>query len=283
MAEQTDDPFEQNEPAPDESKKATPPKDPETGRFVSPKPKHSPYWLRRAEQVSLSADDANELDADELKDEVRHRENQIYFHQHSLRRETQDSRAESPSAPPAPVEPEFKLPDVLDPEIAAVIRAQHEEIKALKGQVGGISQREQARQGQELTQFVDSVFASLGPEYESFIGKGGHDDVQGTVQHERRGDILAAARIDWSKDTRAEAKKKIVAAAKRLHVAPTKSAYEEPTEREREFVENTVERPTHRRVPELKPGVDKAKATFDKLASAYEAKNGTSGGEDYFT
>lgn len=248
---------------------ATPPRDPETGRFVPQTPKHNSYWLRRAQEIGLGDEDIAALDPAELQAEVRHREIWTVAHLRG-----QLPPATTPAPTPEPKD-DFALPDFLDDAVKGVIRALHDRIRRLEGETGTLKQRDQLRAQSESERVLDAAFEAL-PQHERLFGKGSAADLQGTPELNRRIAIVRAAGIEPS-DAPATIRKKIAAAAG-LWATPA-NAYEQPvappvSERERQWAEGGVERPTSRSTPPEPNSIAAAKKTFREGYSAIAQRNG---------
>lgn len=216
-----DDPYDLGEtgfddlPEPDvaaapEPPAELPPRDPATGQFVPRQERyqHTGTLRRLAEQAGFEAHEIQATAPDQLWDRVhtamRAREVEL---SRSRRVET-ISNARVPEPPPAPppaAEDDFDLPENdFDPrlvKLARGVKQLREENRRLREEMGGLGQREQAREGVALIRRLDRWFSKNPEQYGQGSGAalaGRPDSPEAAAFLRKRNRVIAAALADRS-------------------------------------------------------------------------------------
>ena len=291
-----------------ESAKATPPKDPDTGRFISPKdvepevsqPTHPQELVDAAAYFGYSEDEMKDIPTQTLYKMVLRLQRVAEV----TRRE--ESRFRDREAATVRVKPEVAEPNpddlglgevegALYPELTALLKKQARKIAELEGGFKQVNDREVARAQSHVDEMVDEAFESLGDSYEKFFGKGGVSELEaGSAEIQRRLAVFKMANVDFSKLTPKQTKAKIKAIAETLYApavaapaAPAKggSVYEAgaaaaPTAAPavngngksritpKQWEESATAIPQHRQIDELPNGDEKAVQNLAKKMAA---------------
>lgn len=184
-------------------------------------PQHSPRILRLARELGFGDHDVSLLSPDELEAEVTEAARQIARDRRAA--SANEAMRQQPQ-PQAPAEPEVDPYDIdladdeYDPKIVSNvkklrdhIKAQAEELKELKQQIGRIGQIEGRRQAESNDQMIDRVFDSLGAA--DHFGEG--RPAPGTREMARRQAVLGYV-VNQLKDHRGTPEQKMREAAETL-------------------------------------------------------------------
>jgi hypothetical protein len=208
---------------------ATPPRDPETGRFVktealpsdaSPgngaapaapapaKPKHPSYlYEQAADLLSFTKEDCDEYTSAQLDRAVRAAWKRAQATYEQYRREQAVQQAPPTPAPPKPAEDDYDLGDYLtsqeffDPRFSGELKrhfaSQAKQIKAVQAQLAEYQQREAQREVRTLGEAIDLAFDSLGDSYKATFGEGSIDDLDPkSAEADRRRAVVASLGVD---------------------------------------------------------------------------------------
>jgi hypothetical protein len=168
------------------------------------KPKIPASLVALAKELGLDDAEIAEHDTDSLDKAVGYMMRARRLNERSLPPEQAPASREAapPQPPPAPPKPKSLVEELgldpdgeYDPALLAILKRQADEIAELRGvkdDVGQIRQKEQAREAQTQAQYIDSLFAKLGPEYEAAYGKGDGLSLHGKVEFDRRMAVLHA-------------------------------------------------------------------------------------------
>jgi hypothetical protein len=151
-------------------------------------------------------------------------------------------------------------------------RESAKEIKALKEELGQVRESEKARVSQENARRVDRVFESLGPDFESHFGKGpGLELAPESAELARRVSVLNFARQmkgDKPFDQKVKTAAGLLFPAAPKPTPPAADIEKILKDRQGEWQNGGVAKPTHRDTKELPKGPSKAKQTFMREAKA---------------
>jgi len=291
--------------------KPVPPKDPVTGRFVSPAslPQQHPKLLAQtARDLGLDQGEIDATPTAELRELVRDAVSARSFNQHAqiVENAMERSRQVDPSVSSLPVSPEppaathpptagGSSPESelgidesqYDAGLISLFKKQAKRIDELEKMVGHQHNYIKNQIDQTTTQKIDGAFEKLGGHYELLMGKGPRKAFADTTPEyiRRKAVVTLAAQLAGGTNANADqVVAKIDEAAKTLFglrmtepPAP-KPAAPAPALSPEEIAWRAagLARPTHREGSNEPPGPAKA----EKAAAAYLADNGLSGGTE---
>ena len=272
--------------------KPVPPKDPVTGRFVSPDAfetpvaSHSAVLVQYAKDLGYTDDEIKEFSTPALTAAVtrayrdRERIRGEFANQRSFDQNAVKTPAPSPTLSRTPPEQDdFDFSDVESqgyaPELLAAIKRNMKKLadqhKPVKDKLEAFEKREQEREQSSTRERIDLAFEALGDGYQKIFGAGSGNDLMaaGTPEYDRRCALISVAALkpeDLTSAKRIHAKLK--AAAERIY--PLEGAQEgagvyedalrKPSQRitPEQWKNGTVARPTERKGSGLPPGDEKA-------------------------
>jgi hypothetical protein len=237
---------------------------------VSPKQKHLRSLVSMAVDLGVPQEEIDAATPDALSNLVYHlNRQQLELARRNSREDALNPRQPAPapaaSAPAAPDDFDTGLPDEneFEPSLVNAVKkigkASRDKLKALEDRLAKAEANEQQRQQEQVNARVDSLFAGLGKEYEAVVGKGDWRAVSAKDPDAftRRKAILNMAAQDQSQtsfeDKFAKAAKQLFGGRAAPEPGEVEGYGEVPagappalTQRQREWQEGTVGRPTAR-------------------------------------
>lgn len=176
------DPFD-TPPAKAEEKKPEPKEEPKVEA-----PKHKSYFLRKALAAGISADEANEMEPDELERAIRLSATQSA---------QQPEKKAEPKTEEEEEEDEFSALKDFDEDLVKVLGTNNKklkgQIKEMATQLKTLVEREQKREEAAFAEKIDGIMMKSGV---SVVGdKPWGEYPAGSPEHEARNQIFAAARV----------------------------------------------------------------------------------------
>lgn len=170
----------------------SPPKDPDTGRFVSPAKAHPALLVRQAKDLGISEEEIAEADTSDLRYLVREinaekRQNDLILSLHGIR---------PPAAPAeaAPAALDLGInEEVVEPSIAAALKKLAADNRDLRQQVERLSQHQQRQEQETGAQKMDRLFDKYGDKV--LFGDGpGSEMSEDSAELQRRVAVINIAR-----------------------------------------------------------------------------------------
>lgn len=212
--------------------KKTPPKDPETGRFlptaeVAPepvKPDHPSELVEAAAYYGYSEEEIKAIPTGELTKMV------LRMNRALEKQRREDATFQSLDNARVNVRPEVTQPKVDDddlglgeteallyPEVTALLKKQQKRIRELEGGLKDTRDRELTRTQLTVDNMVDEAFDALGENFAKVFGKGDVTELtKGSPELTRRLAVLKMAQIDFLKVSPKQAKQVIKSVAEML-------------------------------------------------------------------
>lgn len=267
----------------EEPARPTPPRDPETGRFVAPTesppvPVHSRIMMRRARDLGLTDEDLREHTPEGLEELVFHLERNASQNAFARERERQavpawqeetgsvePDRGEPPPAPLALDEDDFYRPGEFDPRLTGVIRkleGRIAKLEKLEQRLQAFEQRETIRENESGSRFLDRLFAGLAEQYPHLLSKKTVNQLaKGDPELQRRQMAIMATGCQSFRDPTFVPKLRAALAVMAGGAPPRRP--EPPPEPEEgptpeQWRNGAIARPTHRSPPPEPHGVERA-------------------------
>lgn len=230
-----------------EPARATPPKDPVTGRFVpvepaeqlSPppnNPKHAQGVVNLARELGLEDDEISSTPSGQLERTVYalFRQREKLRSELNVERLRQDATVQTPDPKSLEEEDDLGLNPEVEPTILNAfkrLQKENKELKAKLGRVDDLDKQFSQHKFKTASDLLDAAFAKLPAKYRKLFGDGAASDLGPNQQRElkRRLAVLQEAGITFDNINRGTIIKKIKDAADSLYALPEEQPVE-PTE-----------------------------------------------------